>query len=107
MIEFLLKEVDSRSMFIRLAYHAPQITMPSYAKSIIISSLAKVKKRGERWFGKAVSKFQIINHGDWYTALIIREIASMPKRANSLIACDLWREIKESYKVELCKKALR
>ena len=65
--------------------------MPSYSRSIIISSLAKVNREERNDLVNLVSKFQIKNYGDSYTALIIREIASMPasKRNNALRACDL------------------
>ena len=80
-------EVDSRSLVIRPADQAPQIRMPSYARSIIICSIAKVKRDERDDLIKMVSKFQIKKHGDCYTALIINEIASMPasKRTDSLI----------------------
>ena len=85
------EEVDSTFMVIRPATHAPQIKMLSYARSIIISSLAKVNREERNDLVKLVSRFEIKNHGDSYTALIIREIASMPvsKRNNALRACDL------------------
>ena len=76
--------------------------MPSYARSIIISSLAKVKREERDDLVKLVSKFQIKKNGDCYTALIIKEIASMhtSKRTNALRACDLGQTTIEFYKVE-------
>ena len=100
---------NSRSLIITPVYSALQISMPSNPRSIVISSLAKVRAEERNNLIKLVSKFQIKKYGDSYTALIIKEIASMSleKREHALIASDLGEKQHIIYNTEESRKALR
>jgi hypothetical protein len=103
------EEQDSRGLVIRPVNSAPQISMPSNPRSIILSSIAKVKAEERNDLIRLVSKFQIKKHGDGYTALIIREIASMPaeKRESAITASNLGEKQHIWHNAEESRKAFR
>ena len=95
-------EKDSDSLSITPADGAPKITMPSYPTAIIIASIAKVGPEERNELVNLTKKYNIKQHGDGYTALVIQEIARMPADKRGLVvqSYSLGREMRISPSIE-------